>query len=76
MKKLVIALVLAVMVLTAFSSVVYAGGHEVCEVKNVPAVAAKHGFCVTGQQWGAIVSSIASSMPAAIPLAHGRGPSK
>ena len=71
MRKLVLALVLAVLVLSAFSSVAYAAGHH-----NVPAVAAKHGLELSGAEWGALVSSIAQSAPGAIPSAHGRGPSK
>ena len=71
MRKFLIALVLAVLLVSAFSSVAYAAGHI-----NVPAVAEKHGFDVSGAEWGEIVSSIAQSYPAAIPLAHGRGPSK
>ena len=71
MKKTVVVLILLVLLLTAFSSVAYASGHI-----NVPAVAEKHGFYVSGAEWGEIVSCIARSMPAAIPLAHGRGPSK
>ena len=69
MKKAVFAVLLAVLLLTSFSSVAFAAGHI-----NVPAVAEKHGLMVTGAEWGAAVSAAAQSEPAAIPLTHGRGP--
>lgn len=76
MKKLVLALVLAVLVLSAFSSVAYA------EKPDYPGVWRTHnallggGVVESGAEWGALVSMIAQSAPGAIPNAHGRGPGK
>jgi len=73
MKKAVFAVFLAVMLLSVFSTVAFA------EKPENPGVWRTH-FALLGVEdgsgalWGETVSGIAQSGPAAIPLAHGRGP--